>query len=33
MDQLAREDLREVTRVQELGTMETLMRILAERTW
>jgi len=32
MDQLAREDLREVTRVQELGTMETLMRILAERS-
>lgn len=31
-DQLAREDLREVTRVQELGTMETLMRILAERS-
>lgn len=32
MDQLAREDLREVTRVQELGSMETLMRILAERS-
>ena len=32
MDQLAREDLREVTRVQELGTLETLMRILAERS-
>ncbi len=31
-DQLAREDLREVTRVQELGTLETLMRILAERS-
>ncbi len=31
-DQLAREDLREVTQVQELGTMETLMRILAERS-
>jgi uncharacterized protein len=31
-DQLAREDLREVTRVQELGTMETLMHILAERS-
>jgi len=32
MDQLAREDLREVTRTQELGIMETLMRILAERS-
>ncbi len=32
MDQLAKEDLREVTRVQELGAMETLMRILAERS-
>ena len=32
MDQLAREDLREVTRVQELGAMETLMRILSERS-
>lgn len=32
MDQLAREDLREVTRVQELGTLETLMRILAGRS-
>jgi len=32
MDQLAKEDLREVTRVQELGVMETLMRILAERS-
>ena len=31
-DQLAREDLREVTQVQELGTMETLMLILAERS-
>ncbi|HOD32433.1 MAG TPA: ATP-binding protein, partial [Holophaga sp.] len=32
MDQLAKEDLREVTRVQELGVMETLMRILSERS-
>jgi len=32
MDQLAKEDLREVTRVQELGAMESLMRILAERS-
>jgi predicted AAA+ superfamily ATPase len=31
-DQLAREDLREVTHVQELGTLETLIRILAERS-
>jgi len=31
-DQLAREDLREVTRVQELGPMETLMRLLADRS-
>jgi len=31
-DQLAREDLREVTRVQDLGAMETLMHILAERS-
>jgi hypothetical protein len=30
--QLARQDLREVTRVQELGTIETLMTILAERS-
>ena len=30
--QLAKEDLREVTRVQDLGTMETLMLILAERS-
>ncbi|MBI5481800.1 MAG: ATP-binding protein [Deltaproteobacteria bacterium] len=29
---LAKEDLREVTRVQELGTLETLMQILAERS-
>ncbi|HNX32686.1 MAG TPA: ATP-binding protein [Holophaga sp.] len=32
MDQLGKEDLREVTRVQELGAMETLMRVLAERS-
>lgn len=32
MDQLAKEDLREVTRVQELGAMETLMHLLAERS-
>ena len=32
MDQLAREDLREVALVQDLGVMETLMRILAERS-
>lgn len=32
MDQLAKGDLREVTRVQELGAMETLMHILAERS-
>ena len=32
LEQLAKEDLREVTRVQELGTLETLMRILAERS-
>lgn len=32
LDQLAKEELREVTRVQELGAMETLMRILAERS-
>lgn len=31
-DQLAREDLREITAVQELGALETLMRILAERS-
>jgi predicted AAA+ superfamily ATPase len=29
---LAREDLRDVTRVQDLGAMETLMQILAERS-
>src|SRR5690606_15956137 len=29
---LAREDLRDVTRVQELGTMELLMQLLAERS-
>lgn len=32
LDQLGREDLREVTRVQELGAIDTLMRILAERS-
>lgn len=32
LEQLAREDLREVTRVQELRTVETLMQILAERS-
>jgi len=32
MDQLAREDLREVSRTQELGVMETLMRLLAARS-
>ncbi len=31
-EQLSREDLREVTHVQDLGTMETLMQILAERS-
>lgn len=31
-EQLAKEDLREVTRVQDLGAMEILMRILAERS-
>jgi predicted AAA+ superfamily ATPase len=31
-DQLSREDLREVTQVQDLGTMEVLMQILAERS-
>lgn len=31
-EQLSREDLREVTRVQDLGTMELLMRLLAERS-
>jgi len=31
-EQLAREDLRELTRVAELGAMETLMQILAERS-
>jgi predicted AAA+ superfamily ATPase len=31
-EQLAREDLRDVTRVQELGTMELLMQLLAERS-
>lgn len=32
MDLLAREDMREVTRVQDLGSLEALMRILAERS-
>lgn len=32
LGQLAKEDLREVTQVQDLGTMETLMQILAERS-
>jgi hypothetical protein len=31
-DQLSREDLREVTQVQDIGVMETLMQILAERS-
>lgn len=31
-EQLSREDLREVSQVQDLGTMETLMQILAERS-
>ena len=31
-DQLAKEDLREVTRVQDLGTMEVLIRLLEERS-
>ncbi|MBS2021641.1 MAG: ATP-binding protein [Deltaproteobacteria bacterium] len=31
-EQLAKEDLREVTRVQDLGTMETLMAMLADRS-
>jgi len=31
-DQLAREDLRDVTRVQDLGAMEVMMRILEERS-
>jgi predicted AAA+ superfamily ATPase len=31
-DQLSREDLRDLARVADLGTMETLMEILAERT-
>jgi uncharacterized protein len=31
-EQVAREDLREVTQVQDLGTMEILMLILAERS-
>ena len=32
LEQLSREDLREVTHVQDLGTMEVLMRLLAERS-
>jgi uncharacterized protein len=32
MDQLGKEDLREVTKVQELGVLETLMHVLAERS-
>lgn len=31
-EQLSREDLREVSRVQDLGTMELLMQLLAERS-
>ena len=31
-EQLSREDLRDVTRVQDLGTIEVLMRILEERS-
>jgi hypothetical protein len=31
-EQLAREDLRDLARVTDLGTMETLMELLAERT-
>lgn len=31
-EQLSREDLREVAQVTELGTMETLMQLLAERS-
>ncbi len=31
-EQLAREDLRDVTHITDLGTMETLMQILAERS-
>ncbi len=31
-EQLSREDLRDVARVSDLGTMETLMQILAERS-
>ena len=31
-EQLSREDLREVTQIQDLGVMETLMQILAERS-
>jgi len=31
-EQLAREDLRDLARIADLGTMETLMQLLAERT-
>jgi predicted AAA+ superfamily ATPase len=31
-EQLSREDLREIVRVNDLGTMETLMQLLAERS-
>jgi len=31
-EQLSREDLREVAQVAEVGTLETLMQILAERS-
>ena len=31
-EQLAREDIRDVTQIRELGTVETLMQILAERS-
>lgn len=31
-DQLSKEDLREITRVEELGTLEVLMQLLAEHT-
>ncbi len=31
-DQLSKEDLREITRIEELGTLEVLMRLLAENS-
>jgi len=31
-EQLSKEDLRDVTRVQELGAIEVLMRVLEERS-